>query len=55
MASPSDAHVRYKVIVDHIFRGKLRNHGAIHWHMEFAGRYDVVFTSRIIWINAERV
>ena len=50
-----DAHVRHEEIVDHIFRGKLCNHRPIHRHMEFAGRYDVVFASRIIWIDAERV
>ncbi len=41
--------------MNHIFRGKLCNHRTIYRHMKFAGRYDVVFTSRIIWIKAERV
>src|SRR5438132_1649990 len=41
--------------MDHIFRGKLGYHRAIHWHVQFTCRHDIVLASGIIRIEADRV
>src|SRR5439155_7565230 len=51
----TDAHVWQEEIVNHIFRGKFKNNWAIHRHMKFALRNDIVFAGGIVGIEAHRI
>src|SRR6266481_2587410 len=49
-----DAHARQEEVVDYIFGRKLDDYRPIHRHMQFAKGYNIVFTSRIVGIEAKR-
>ena len=41
--------------MDYVLGRKFGNDRAIHRHVKFASRHNVVFAGRIIWIEAKRI